>query len=447
MPIQQTITCPSCNQPFSAILEQVLDVGVDPTVKERLLSGRVNLIICPQCGYRGMIGTPLMYHDPEKQLAITFVPMELNLEQGDRERIIGDMVETVMRALPEDAPRGYLLQPSMALTFQGLIDQVLEADGITKDMVEEQRQMMGLLEQVVSASSKEEAEALINENPEMVDVLFLEMLAAAAQSIGQDGDQRRALRLLNLRTKLLDTTEAGQEVKAQQEALAEASEDLQALGEGITRKQFVDLIVRAAGDDIKIAAYASLGRGLLDYSTFQLLTERIDSVRTEEERERLSGARDILLSVAAEFEKRSRAIVERAVDTLKMLIQSPDLTQAIVNNVERIDDVFLSVLQANLEEARKAGNVEVSSRLKQIRDTVMQILEAAAPPELRLMNALLSAESDSAALDLLHSRSDELSPDLAEVMGELVEQLRDAGNTSAAERLHMLWEETLRIVS
>jgi len=74
------MSCPSCRQPFGAILEQILDVGIDPSAKERLLSGRINLITCPFCGYRGMVGTPLMYHDPAKKLAIVYVPMELNLD-------------------------------------------------------------------------------------------------------------------------------------------------------------------------------------------------------------------------------------------------------------------------------------------------------------------------------------------------------------------------------
>src|SRR5512139_4048578 len=45
-PASTSITCPSCSRPFGAILEQLLDVGRDPTAKERLLSGRVNLITC-----------------------------------------------------------------------------------------------------------------------------------------------------------------------------------------------------------------------------------------------------------------------------------------------------------------------------------------------------------------------------------------------------------------
>src|SRR5690242_1335165 len=132
-PASTSITCPSCGRPFGAILEQIIDVGRDPTGKERLLSGRVNLITCPNCGYRGMVGTPLMYHDPSKSMAVIYVPLELNLDPSARQKLIGDLTNALMRSLPEEAPKGYLLQPKEALTMQGLVDVVLEADGITQD--------------------------------------------------------------------------------------------------------------------------------------------------------------------------------------------------------------------------------------------------------------------------------------------------------------------------
>ncbi len=85
-PMPTTISCPACRQQFNAFLERILDVGRDPTAKERLLSGRVNLVTCPHCGYQGVIATPLFYHDPSKPLAIVYVPMELGLPQAEREK-------------------------------------------------------------------------------------------------------------------------------------------------------------------------------------------------------------------------------------------------------------------------------------------------------------------------------------------------------------------------
>jgi hypothetical protein len=447
-PMQQTINCPQCGQPFNAILEQILDVGRDPSARDRLLSGRVNVVTCPHCGFQGMVSTPLMYHDPEKQLAIIYVPMQLNLGQEDREKLIGDMTNAVMRGMPDDAPKGYLLQPATALTLQGLTEQVLEAEGITREMIDAERRKIELIDQLAEAK-KDEVDTLIEENQDLIDATFLELLRAAGQAAGQSGDNRTSLRLLNLRSRLMETTEAGQELKAREEAIVEASRELQALGEqgeGITRQQFVDLLVKAAGDPAKVEAYGVLGRNLLDYQTFQLLSEQAEKAESEEEADQIREARETLLEIAAEFEEQSRAVIERAANTLRTLLQTEDIEGAVRANLDRIDETFLAVLQANLEEARNSGQVEVSSRLKRIRDEVLRLMQQAAPPEIRLINDLLSAESDEAAIALLNERSDELSPDILSVFEDLIHQLRDAGNEGAADRLEVLRAEAANIV-
>ncbi len=445
-PAPTTITCPSCGQPFSAFIEQILDVGRDPTAKERLLSGRVNLITCPSCGYQGAISTPLMYHDPSKQMALVFVPMELNLGQEDREKLIGDMTNAVIRAMPEDAPKGYLLQPGTALTMQGMIELVLEADGITREMLDKEQRKVDLIDQM-AAASKEELEQLIEDNQELFDLTFLELLGAAAQGASQQGDSRTSLRLLNLRSQLMETTEAGRELKQQQDALVEASQELKSLGDKLTREAFVDLIVRAADNPAKVAAFGTLGQGLLDYSIFQMLTEHIERSQDEGQKEQLKAAREQLLAIAAEYENQARAVAQRAADTLRMLLQASDVKSAIRSNLERIDETFMQVLQINLEEARKTGKVEVSSRLKAIRDEVLELIQQSAPPEIRLINEMLSAENEDQSLDILHANQDQIDEDLLGVMDSLVEQLRASGNDPVADRLEIIRAEAERLAT
>ena len=141
------IPCPNCNTPVPARIEQLLDVGRDPSAKTRLLSGSLNHLRCPACGFEGQAATPLVYHDPEKELLLTFTPMELNINKNEQEKIIGQIISRLSESLPAEQRKAYLLQPQGALTMQGLIDQVLEADGITKEEIEAQRAKMRLFEQ------------------------------------------------------------------------------------------------------------------------------------------------------------------------------------------------------------------------------------------------------------------------------------------------------------
>jgi hypothetical protein len=219
------------------------------------------------------------------------------------------------------------------------------------------------------------------------------------------------------------------------------------LGENLTREGFVELLVQAADYPAKVDALATLGRGILDYTTFQLITDRVKVIDNPEEKELLEQMRDRVLEISAEFERQSRAVVERATDTLRSLLQAPDIPAAIQANLDRIDDAFLQVLQANLDEARRSGNVDASSKLREIRDEVLRLIQASAPPEIQLINELLSLESDQESRELLHSRQADVNEELVHIMGDLSTQLRQVGNDEAADRLDQLRVEAEQMIS
>src|SRR3954471_21040795 len=100
------ISCPNCGRPFSAVVEQIIDAGRDPQAKARLLAGRTNVVTCPNCGYQSMLTTPLIYHDPLKQLLIVYIPMELGLPKAEQDRLIGSLTNAVTNSLPAEQRKG-----------------------------------------------------------------------------------------------------------------------------------------------------------------------------------------------------------------------------------------------------------------------------------------------------------------------------------------------------
>lgn len=78
-PMARQVTCPNCRQPFTAQVEQIIDGGRDPNAKARFLSGAINAVRCPYCGYEFRLTTPILYHDASKELLLVNVPMELGL--------------------------------------------------------------------------------------------------------------------------------------------------------------------------------------------------------------------------------------------------------------------------------------------------------------------------------------------------------------------------------
>jgi len=59
------------------MVEQMFDVTADPESKKRLLGRISNYVRCPQCNFEGPLATPIVYHDNEKELLLTYFPSEL----------------------------------------------------------------------------------------------------------------------------------------------------------------------------------------------------------------------------------------------------------------------------------------------------------------------------------------------------------------------------------
>jgi DNA-directed RNA polymerase subunit RPC12/RpoP len=109
---QTQISCPRCRQMIPANVEQLFDVTHDPQAKQRLMSGQSNYARCPHCGYEGRLATPVVYHDNEKELLLTFFPAELGLPVNEQETMIGPLIKQVVDRLPAEKRKGYLFKPA-----------------------------------------------------------------------------------------------------------------------------------------------------------------------------------------------------------------------------------------------------------------------------------------------------------------------------------------------
>jgi hypothetical protein len=56
----------------------------------------VNVAVCPSCGFNGALSTPVVYHDAEKELLLTFVPPELALPRDEQEKLLGGLINQVV---------------------------------------------------------------------------------------------------------------------------------------------------------------------------------------------------------------------------------------------------------------------------------------------------------------------------------------------------------------
>ena len=413
-------SCPRCKSPLIADVEQLFDLNVDPQAKQRLLNGQVNNVNCPTCGYQGMLSTPIVYHDPEKELLLTFVPSELGLPLNEQERLIGPMITQVTNKLPPEKRKAYLLRPQAMLTFQTMIEKILEGDGITKEMINDQQKKLNLLQRLLSIPQQADRAEVIKQEEALIDQNFFAMLSRLVEATMAQGDQRGAKMLSDFQQELLTQTEVGKELQVQSQEVQEAINSLQeASQKGLTRETLLQMIYDAADKPLRLSTLISMARTGLDYQFFQLLTDRINAAG-EDEKPKLEALREQLLDATRKMEEQARLQMEETRKLLNHILAEADVEQALQQHLEEIDDGFVELLQEELKTARANADLEKIAKLQKINKFIEDA--SAPPPELALIEQLLEAENYDDRMKMLKENNDMVTPEFVQLLTQLIAQ-------------------------
>lgn len=424
------VMCPVCGARFMAPIDSIIDVGRVPQLKSQLLQGRLNTIQCPQCGRQSAMNAPLFYHDPAHQLALVLMPQELNIHHNEQQKIIGDLTNAVMNSLPAEQRKGYLLTPQIFFTMQSLVNAILQADGITPEMIERQRGKARLLEQLLQANSEEALRALVTENEAQLDIEFFQILMASAQAAQNNGQPELARALLGMRTLLAQWSSSARAAINQVNAAM-------GLGEILTREELLERL-QAEQSEEEWQALVAAARPLLDYAFFQDLTAKIEAAPDPETAQRLKGLRSRILDTTAQQDEAARQGLKNASDLLRAILQASDPEAVIRQRLAEIDDFFFAVLSANLQRAQSDGRGDWVERLEQIGEMVMTLLEEQLPPEVRLINQLMLAPYPDGTRALLTQNQGQITSRLLTMLEGMAGELEASGQPAAAEHLRQV---------
>jgi hypothetical protein len=433
------VSCPNCRQPVVTEIDQLFDVNADPSAKTRLLSGSYNLIQCQYCGYQGNLATPIVYHDADKELLLTFMPPELGLPRNEQERLIGGMINQVINKLPQEKRKGYLLNPQSTLTMQGLIERVLESDGITREMIQAQQQRMNLLQRLASTSDESVRAEIARQEEGLMDAEFFNLLNRLLEVAMMGGDRESAQQLSELQKSLLPLTSYGREIQSQAAEVEAAIKDLQAAGKELTREKLLELMINAP-NETRLNALVSLTRPGLDYSFFQLLSERIDRARGDG-RKRLVDLRAKLLEMTQEIDRQMETHRQQTRQLIDQILKANDVSAATSQALGAVDEIFIQELQQLMDEARKNGDLEKSAKLQQIVDVLQQ---ASAPPELGLVEEFLDAPDEKARQVFLEANDKVITPEFMELLGNISMQAQSGEDKEFASHVAAANRQALR---
>jgi hypothetical protein len=436
------VSCPNCRQPVVADVDQLFDVNADPSAKQRLLSGAFNLIQCKTCGYQGNLSTILVYHDPEKELLLTFVPPEIGLPRNEQERVIGGLINQVINKLPQEKRKGYLLNPQTALTMQGLVERVLEADGITREMIQAQQQRLSLLQRLASVADEAARIEMIKQEDALLDQDFFMLLSRLGETALASGDRESARQLAELQKSLISNSTYGRQLQTQSKEIETALADLQSAGKDLTREKMLELVIHAP-NETRLSALVGLARPLLDYAFFQLLSERIDRARADG-RARLVDLRAQLLEMTQEIDKQVETQRKQVRQLINAILQAPNMEEALSKALSAVDEVFEQEIESMLQESRDQGDLDRSGKLQKIIEILQKA--SAPPPEMALIEDYLDVADDEKRKQFLQDHSDQIDEGFMELLANLTVQTGAGQDKELAERVMAANRQAIRFV-
>ena len=413
-------SCPRCKSPVAAEVEQIFDLNHDPQAKQRLLSGQVNVIHCPNCGYDGMVGTPVIYHDPEKELLLTFFPSEMGLPLNEQERVIGPLINQVVNRLPLEKRKAYILRPQSMLTFQTMIEKILEGDGISRQMIDDQQKRLALLQRLLSIPTAESRLEVIKQEEALIDENFFSMFARLMEATMAQGDERSARALAAVQQELVENTEVGKKIQDQSREAQEVIKTLQdASKDGLTREKLVDIFIDSADSEVRLTTLVSLIRTGLDYTFFQLLTDKINTFENEK-KAKLEAMREKLLGYVKEIDDQRQIQMQQTRKLLDAILASPNPGEATKEHIEELDEYFMQLVDQELKNARAAADLNRIGRLQKITAVIEEA--SAPPPEIVFIEQLIELESYDERMKLMQSKAEMVTPEFTQMLSGLIAQ-------------------------
>lgn len=408
---------------ITANVEQLFDITQDPGAKQRLLGGVSNTANCQFCGYHGRLATPIVYHDADKELLLTFFPPELNMPLDQQEKTLGPLIKQVMERLPPEKRKAYLLKPQANLTYESMLETILGKDGITPEMIKGQQERLMLIERLLQASGPDVRSEIIKQNEKLIDEQFFALFSRLLPRTANAEQEMIVRQFAELQKQLLEETEFGRGLQESVGEMEAASKALQEAGQGLTREKLLDLVIESP-NDARIRAYVSMARGGMDYSFFQTLSERLDAAQGDE-KTKLEELREKLLDYVNEVDRQLEERFKEAQSFVEQLLEQEDVAKATRENIQSFTQETVDIVSQMLRQASEKNDY---ARMGKLQKMVEVLQEASAPPpEVAFIEQLLEAPDDAALEKMLAENGEMVNEDLMNTLGGLMAQLEAQG--------------------
>jgi len=410
VPDHVSVRCPYCGAAHTADVVTTVDAA-DDSARTALLSGQLNVTLCPACGARWRVPSPIMYYDLEKEVALVLVPTELGLKHEDQEREVGRLTNRVVDNLPPEQRRMYLLQPRLFFSEKTFLDAVLEATGIDRENLRQAQETMQLLDSLLDVTDPGDLRKRLKEHGREDDTSLVTLAALLAEEAATQGDRLRAGRLARLRDTLIEV-----------------------VGPPTVTVEDIVRELRSARDAGELDQLVAALRPALTYEFFAAMTAMIESSEEPQSTE-LTELRQDVLRAMDRLEQAAADEMRRAARRLDAVLLAPDPAALVREQADTIDEAFLWMTEATLRNAAEQGQIDKATTLQAVLEAAIEVLEERMPPQARLINRLARASSDEERRTELEANREQLGSDLVASLQAAARQARQGGADAAAESL------------
>jgi hypothetical protein len=426
------VGCPACGTRFQTPIEQILDVRVDPSAKNRMLSGTVNYAVCPNCGSAAMLNLPFIYHDPDNEVALLYLPINAGPNEVERQKAAGKLTRDLMNAMPTEERKGYLLQPETFINIETMVKRALELEGVTEDDMARSQKQRELLNTFLSGNEDTWPEEL-TENINLIDEGFFALMEYVLQIAARTGNPaQEADKFEALQEFLIENTELGKK-------LAQRSEVVQTFAENPSRETLLRALIVADDEDTR-KSLIQAGMELLDYTFFQQLLQQIEQATTDDEKQKLVEIRRMILAYRDQISQASQALAQERAILLGKLMETENPQLMANSHLSELDDTFFYVFNTQMQEAQRQKNqkrIEVLQKIAQVINTAM---ERTLPPEVAFTRRLMMVPDDTQLRQILEANKQALTPQYLAFLQAVESSGREQGELDSANRIAKILE-------
>ena len=146
---KQNIKCPECGQMSDITVWSSITVKDSPDLKADLLHGKINIFRCPSCSQVRLMPTPMLYHDEEKRLMISFTPCN---DPVLKEQLYENVERSSKESGELEKLEGYNLR--FITDYNELLEKLLIFDSGLNDKAIELIKLMILMQDVEKAEQR-----------------------------------------------------------------------------------------------------------------------------------------------------------------------------------------------------------------------------------------------------------------------------------------------------